>query len=78
MRRADTGPILCDVCGWGLIDNTAMIVPFGTPRQPKRCRACRMADAIESLAIEMETDDRAGRLAHWIAAIRAIAEKEAK
>lgn len=78
MRRNDTGPILCDACGWGLVDNTAMIVPFGTPKQPKLCRSCRIIDAIESLANEMETDDRAGKLAHWIVSLRRIAGEEAK
>lgn len=34
---------------------------------------------LESLCVEMENDDRAGKLAHWIGAIRALlAEKEAK
>lgn len=36
-----------------------------------------LRERIEALANEMETDDRAGKLAHWIGAIRAELRKEA-
>lgn len=38
----------------------------------------RVVGEIESLAVEMETDDRAGKLAHWIVSLRRIAGEEAK
>lgn len=52
-------------------DSVLMHTDAVTQRDDLRAR-------LDALAIEMETDDRAGRLAHWITAVRAIAEKEAK
>lgn len=69
------GPALASHAG-GIFD----VRPITHPCPACEAAARELADLrarLEALCVEMETDDRAGKLAHWIISLRKIAEKEA-